>query len=233
MTEIRNIEVADARSRTELAATWNTLTATWPRVQVTAQVGPLVPGEFLDLWSFLSDDYHGTMGVTNTQRKLCDILIVADYAEDYGHWKREVKEAQAKGFLSTADIVGQAPAQYTLTHEFGHALARNVLGDFDRNQHPYREAALLAWHTLGMHTDVTTTRRVPAVWNEQADAAGAGTWPLLATDLSQYAISGPQELLAEAFAVGHLAPGHSKAADAVCAWLNERYQEAQVQHRAA
>lgn len=225
--------MADALSRAELDSTLVTLTARWPVVGTTVQVGPLVPGKFCDIVTYITGDTDGTMGVTNSEHKVCDILVVDAYAKNFHRWQDKVREAQSKGMLASAPVIGEHPAQYVLTHEFGHALARNVIGEFEEHEHPYRVAQLMAWHAVGDATDVTSTRKVPDTFDDYWEriASSDGTWwPHLGEDLSHYACSSPTELVAEAFAVGSLAPGHSKAADALYAWIDDQYQAYAAKH---
>jgi hypothetical protein len=105
----------------------------------------------------------------------------------------------------------KAPAQYVLTHEFGHAFAGAVMGSpvSDLGDAARREVVSKTWNAIRPeHSLAVQPHFVDKAWMHHLlqDA--------LEKDLSTYSTSSVEELLGEVFAIGRLLPGESKAADA-------------------
>jgi hypothetical protein len=226
MTAIRNIEKADVLARTELEDTLAQLQGLYPHSKCKVEIGPVThrwlnPGE-----SSPAEVENSTMAITQLADHPPRMLIVERYAKDYAYWQNQMQAGIAGGTLSNK-IPWHSPARYTMTHEFGHVFSADALGRWNEDtEESYRRVIQIAWDAVGMeHAELDD---VPFEWtfrNLFGDAQ-----PLV-DDLSGYgALASPQELTAEAFALHHLAPGKSKAAEAVYEYLASQYHEAHKTH---
>ena len=229
MTAIRNIEKADAESRTELEDTLAQLCDLYPHSKVRVEIGPVThrwlnPGE-----TSPAEVENSTKAITQLAENPPHMLIVARYAANYEYWRNQVRTGIDGGTLSKK-IPWHTPARYTMTHEFGHVFSKDSLGrwdlDDDASDERYRRVIQIAWDAVGMeHVELD---EVPVEWTLR-NLFGDTT--ALVDDLSAYgALASPQELTAEAFALHHLVPGKSKAAEAVYEYLASQYHEAHRTH---
>lgn len=229
MTAIRNIEKADATTRTELEDTLAQMSALYPHTKCRVEIGH-VTGRWLNPGETSPAEVENTtMAITQLAEHPPHMLIVERYAADYAYWQHQVHEGITNGTLSR-NVPWHQPARYTMIHEFGHVFTKDAIGrwseDVPESETPYRRVIQIAWDAVGMgHVELDD---VPVEWtlrNLFGDAQ-----PLV-DDLSGYgALASPQEMTAEAFALHHLAPGKSKAAEALYEYLASEYHEAHRTH---
>lgn len=232
MTAIRNIELADNKSRAELLEVEHKLRTAWPHVKPTISIEPRA-----DIWPEVEGlmDNLTTMAVTEHADGARNIRLVKEFVEDHDLWVAELRMAQQNGILSDK-VPADRPAQFVLTHEWGHVMHAEAFGTFEfdgltgdgiggETDMHFRRAVSLAWEAVGMgHVPVD---EVPDAWGySKILTMLLGQSSPLAEDLSRYAEDTPNELVAEAFAVHTLAPGTSAAADAVYEYLVTTYAAA-------
>lgn len=234
MTAIRNIELADDRSRTELEDTLSRLRAEWPHVHVTVDIKPRAE-VFTD--PLERADNMGTMAQTEPDHGRAHITLIKEYVEDFAYWQDQFRDGIRNGTLSPK-MDAEHPAAYVLSHEWGHAMHAEAFGQIgygieddlqpegsETDMH-FRRAFITALEAVGV--EAPDIEEVPFVYSM---AVMFQLLPELAADLSGYgAYGGPNELVAESFAFHHLLPGASKAADAVYTYLVTAYDQAHAGH---
>lgn len=212
---------SDPRAENEVLGTLAALEHDW---------APIAPSRVTLTDTFLGEndapisgaEAHDTMA--QTDMRTGEIRIARRLANDYDTWHHDTLVGVRSHILHKG--ITRYPAAYTVTHEFGHLVARYILaGDGPWPEHPtteqdegVRRVQLHAWKALDPTVDLSRTDMVPMV-----DTMG---WynDRMASDLSTYATTAPMELWAEAFAVHRiLGPGVSKVADAVTKVLTAAY----------
>lgn len=215
----RDFRGADPAVKEELNETLDGLLADYPGIEPSKVVVGKMESD-----DDSPDEAAGTYG--QTFERGADIHISRDMAKDMAAWRADMKQACRKGCLRhDLGALTDHPARYTLTHEFGHVVATDLIGPFneesDAGDYGYRRIMLGAWRAVDPSIPADADPdAVPFLFSFGLFDVDAVT-----KDLSQYgAQGGPKELVAEAFAIHRLAgPGKSKIADYVHGELERLY----------
>lgn len=211
---------ASPKSAQELDDSLDALVADWPGV---------APSE-VEVRTNANGAYATTHTTFPTKTPESWIEVDESNAGDYTGWQASMLTAEQRGHFHGG--THDEPAEYTIDHEFGHVLDWRLLG---KPGSPYRHKVVLdALDAIAVQEGAGTLAEAlgrepePHEYGEFAKIAweNPAFERYITEDLSYYAATHPQEMIAEAFAVyrDH-GPGTSVIADSVMRSLVNAYAE--------